>query len=70
MEQRKKNQYKKSQNKEIDLKEQEFKGVIEEIKRKENVFKETPRSVKNIFESYPANQEAVSAPTNSNIAVP
>jgi hypothetical protein len=57
-----KNQYKKSQNKEVDLKEQEFKRVVGEVKRKEDAFKETPRSVKNIFKSYAAVQEAVAAP--------
>ena len=43
-----KNQYKKSQNSEIDLKKQEFKMVVEEIKRKENVFKEMMHMLEHI----------------------
>jgi len=65
-----KNQYKKTQNKEVELREQEFKKVIEEIERKRNSFGVAPRLVKNIFESYSNGQETVSQPVNANTSMP
>ena len=65
-----KNQYKKSQNSEVDLKKQEFKMVVEEIERRGNIFKEAPSAAKNIFESYAASQKSANPSANENISTP
>lgn len=48
----KKLQYKNAQNKEILFRENEFDAVVEEIRRKKQVYEGTSKSVKDIFEPY------------------
>ncbi|MFH0969064.1 MAG: hypothetical protein V1804_00985 [Patescibacteria group bacterium] len=47
-----KEQYKNSQNKEVQLKDKELKLIIEEIDRKKSVYGEPAKEYKNIFAPY------------------
>lgn len=49
----KKNQYKNSQSREVELKENQFKNVIGEIDRKKNIYDGKNESIKDIFAPYP-----------------
>jgi hypothetical protein len=52
-----KKQYQNSQNKEIELKEQQFKKVIEEFERKKEIYSTSIQANKDIFASYLAEDQ-------------
>jgi hypothetical protein len=59
-----KNRYKNSQNKEIDLNENQFKKVIEEVDRRKSLYQESVQKPKDIFAPYTGDQKEA---TNQNI---
>ena len=61
----KKNQYKQSKNKNIELRENQFKNVIEEVNRKRAFYEGESDPIKNIFIPYVENKSETD--TNKNL---